>query len=235
MRSPTIAAIVLVIICGPAIAQPAHRAEATLTVRGQGEAMVAPDHATLTAEVVTKGKSIDTATAAHRARAQRAASALRDMKKDGLSVERSVFRLNEIRTPPRPNASQGRGEPEYQAVTSFELKSTRLEKIDGTVTALAATGLFEIRNLRFGIDEKNPGMKAARKNAVDDARDRAMTYAQAAGVQLGEILRIDDTETRGPRMFAVSAPMAHGVEVVPPETLTLSASVTMTWRIVAKP
>jgi hypothetical protein len=78
-------------------------------------------------------------------------------------------------------------------------------------------------------------MKAARKNAVDDARDRAMTYAEAAGVQLGEILRIDDTDSRGPRAFAVSAPVMGGVQVVPPETLALSASVTMTWRIVAKP
>jgi uncharacterized protein YggE len=189
----------------------------------------------MTVEVVTKGKSLDAATAAHRARAQRAVDALRDMKKDGLEIERSVFRLNEVRPTPRPSANQGRVETEYRATTTFELKSTRLDKIDGTVTALAATGLFEVRNLRFGIDEKSPGMKAARKNAVDDARDRATTYADAAGVQLGDILRIDDTESRGPRAFAVSAPTMRGVQVVPPETLALSASVTMTWWIVAKP
>ena len=235
MRSPIIAAVILTIFCGPAAAQPAARSEATLTVRGQGEAKVAPDHANVTVEVVTKGKNLDAATAAHRPRAQRAANALRDMTSDGLEIERSVFRLNEVRHSPGPGTNQGRGEAEYQAVTAFELKSKRLDKIDGTITALAATGLFEVRNLRFGIDEKSPGMKAARKNAVDDARDRATTYAEAAGVQLAEILRIDDTESRGPRAFAVSAPMMRGVQVVPPETLTLSASVTMTWRMVAKP
>ncbi|MEX2034791.1 MAG: SIMPL domain-containing protein [Xanthobacteraceae bacterium] len=235
MRSPIIAAVILTICSGLAAAQPAARTEATLTVRGQGEVKVAPDHANMTVEVVTKGKSLDAATAAHRARAQRAADALRDMKKDGLEIERSVFRLNEVRPTPGPGANQGRVETEYQAITTFELKSTRLDKIDGTVTALAATGLFEVRNLRFGIDEKSPGMKAARKNAVDDARDRATTYADAAGVQLGDILKIDDTESRGPRAFAVSAPMMRGVQVVPPETLALSASVTMSWRIVAKP
>ena len=235
MRYPIVAALILTIFCGPAAAQPAGRTEATLTVRGQGEVKVPPDHANVTVEVVTKGKSLDAATAAHRTRAQRAAEALRDMKKDGLEIERSVFRLNEVHATPRPGANQGRTETEYQAITTFELKSTRLDKIDGTVTALAATGLFEVRNLRFGIDEKSPGLKAARKNAVEDAQDRAKTYADAAGVQLGEILRIDDTESRGPRMFAVSAPMARGVQVMPPETLELSASVTMTWRIVAKP
>jgi uncharacterized protein YggE len=235
MRSPIIAALILTICNSLAAAQPTARTEATLTVRGQGEVKVPPDHANMTVEVVTKGKSLDAATAAHRARAQRAVDALRDMKKDGLEIERSVFRLNEVRPTPGPGANQGRVETEYQAITTFELKSTRLDKIDGTVTALAATGLFEVRNLRFGIDEKSPGMKAARKNAVDDARDRATTYADAAGVQLGDILRIDDTESRGPRAFAVSAPMMRGVQVVPPETLALSASVSMTWRMVAKP
>jgi hypothetical protein len=152
------------------------------------------------------------------------------MNKDGLEIERSVFRLNEFRPSPGP-AAQGRGEPEYQAITAFELKAKQVSKVDGAVTALAATGLFEVRNMSFGIDERNAGMNAARKNAVDDARERATTYAQAAGVQLGEILRIDDTEGRSPRDFAVAAPMMRSVQVIPPESLTLSASVTMTWRI----
>jgi uncharacterized protein YggE len=218
--------------CGMALSQPA-ASEPTVTVRGQGRVHVAPDHANLTAEVVTKGKSLEDATAAHRSRAQRALNALREMKKDGIEIERSVFRLNEVRSPPLPGAPQRRDEAEYQAITSFELKSSRLDGIDRAVTALASTGLFEVRNLRFGVEEDNSGMKAARKAAVEDARGRAETYAQAAGVRLGAIQRIDDTDGRGPREFAVSAPMMRSVAVVPPEALTLSASVTMTWRIEA--
>ena len=231
MRNAIVATVVVAIFCGPALAQSTIRNEATLTVRGQGVAKVAPDHAILTAEVVTRGKSLDVAVAAHRTRAQRAANALRD----GLAIESSTFRLNEIRNPPRPNAGQGRNEAEYQATTSFELKSKNLEKIDSTITEIAKTGLFQVRNLRFGIDEKNPGMKVARQNAVEDARDRAKTYAEAAGVQLGNILRIDETEMHRPLPLAVSAPMARGMEVVPPETMTLSASVTIAWKITSKP
>jgi uncharacterized protein YggE len=231
MRSLIIAAVVLALSSSLGAAQPMLSSEPSLTVHGQGRVQVPPDHANLTVEVVTRANSLDAATAAHRPRAQRAVNALRDMEKDGLKIERSVFRLNEVRKPPRPAPAQGRDETEFQAVTSFELKTTRLDKIDSTVTALAATGLFEVRNLRFGIEEKNPGMKAARKNAVDDARERAMTYAQAAGVRLGDIVRIDDTESRGPRFFAVAAPVRRGVQVIPPETLELTASVIMTWRI----
>lgn len=193
------------------------------------------DHANLTVEVVSKAQSADSATATHRDRAQRATNALRDMKSEGVEIEQSTFRLDETRPPPSPAGAPNRNNPEYRAVTTFELKMTRLDTVDKAVTALASTGLFEVRNMRFGIDEKNAGMAAARKNAVDDARERATTFAQAAGVRLGDIVRIDDTDSRGPREFAVSAPLARNVQVIPPETLALSASVAITWRIAPKP
>jgi hypothetical protein len=238
MRTPIMAAIVLMISAGSGMAQGSVGERAsivpTLTVRGEGRVEVAPDHAKLTVEVVTKGRSSEAAASAHRERATRAAGALRAMAKDGVQIERSLFRLDEIRPPVNPR-SQAQGETEYQAVTTFELKMARLNSVDEAVTAIASTGLFVVRNLRFGIDDKNPGLGVARKNAVDDARERATAYAQAAGVALDAIIRIDETEFRSPREFAVAAPMARSMQVTPPETLTLSAAVTMTWRIVAKP
>jgi len=234
MRTPIIAGVILILCSGLGAAQPAVPSEATLTVRGQGRVQVAPDHANLTVEVVTKGKSPGAATVAHRERASRAVTALREMQKDGLKIERSVFRLNEIRPSPRPTTTPGRGETEYQAITTFELRMTRLDAVDSAITAIASSGLFEVRNLRFGIEERNPGMNAARKKAVDDARERAMTYARAAGVRLGDIIKIEDTGLRGPREFAVQAPAMRSVQVIPPESLTLTASVTMTWRISGK-
>jgi hypothetical protein len=233
MRAVIMAAVIALAFGSLAAAQTSP-IEPTLTVRGQGQARVAPDHANLTVEVVTKAQTAEAATAAHRDRAQRAANALRDMKTDGLDIEQSTFRLDETRPPPSPGGTPNRGSPEYRAVTTFELKMTRLDAIDKAVTALASTGLFEVRNMRFGIDEKNAGMAAARKNAVDDALERATTYANAAGVRLGDIVRIDDADLRGPREFAVSAPMARNVQVTPPETLTLAASVAITWRIAPK-
>jgi uncharacterized protein YggE len=207
----------------------------SLTVQGQGQVRVAPDHASLTVEVVTKGRSLDAATSSHRDRAARATNVLRDMRKDGLAIEQSSFRLNEMRPPQVPATPPGRGEPEYQAITSYELKLTQLDKVDAVITAMASSGLFEVRGIRFGIDERNPGMNEARKNAVEDARNRATAYAQAAGVQLGDIVRITDTDARTPREFMTAAPMARSVQVIPPEALTLSATVTITWRIGAKP
>ena len=237
MRHLVAAAVLLTLAQGAAAAQPVADREPSITVQGSGRVQVPPDHANLTVEVVTKGKSLDAATATHRDRTQRAVNAIHERKDDGVALVRSTFRLGEVRSPPPPPGSgpQRRDDAEYQAVTTFDLKLAKLDKVDGAITALAASGFFEVRNLTFGIDDKNPGVNAARKPAVIDARERAAVYAEAADVQLGNIVSIEDTEQRGPQLLAAGAPMARSVQVTPPENLTLSASVTMTWRITGKP
>jgi uncharacterized protein YggE len=229
MRTVFWVVLALVFGAGAAAAQPADH-EPMLITHGQGHVKVPPDHARLTVAVVTRGPTLDAATAAHRSRAQRAVDALNGMKKDGLTIEQSSFALNEVRVPPRPNTQQDQEKPQYQATTTFELKLTRMDAVDHAVTAVAATGLLEVRSLRFGIEDNNAGLNAARKKAVEDARARATTYAAAAGVHLGEVFRIEDSGAVAPREFAMRA-AAPTMQVIPPQSLTLTASVTMTWRI----
>ena len=65
MRSLIAAVLVLTIGHGLAVAQPASDREPTITVQGSGRVQVPPDHANLTVEVVTKGKSLDAATVSY--------------------------------------------------------------------------------------------------------------------------------------------------------------------------
>ncbi|MGE3146523.1 MAG: SIMPL domain-containing protein [Pseudorhodoplanes sp.] len=233
MRSAIAAGLATFLLTLPAAAQPLLPERIpSLTVRGDGQADVAPDHARLTVEVSSTARSLEQATAQHRERADRALTALRGMAGNGIAIERSTFRLDQVRQPRVPEQAPRPGDIEYRAVTTFELKSKKLESIDAAVTAIAATGLFEVRNIRFGLDEKSKGLNEARRNAVQDARERAQIYAQAAGVQLGDIVEITDTEPRMLRPVAVEPMMARSnVPVIPPETLTLNAGVTITWRI----
>jgi uncharacterized protein YggE len=187
----------------------------------------------VTVEISTIGKTLDAATSTHRERVDRATAALRGMENTGLKIERSTFRLSQNQPPIHPNAPQPK--PEYQAATTFELTLSKLDAVDSTVTAIAATGLFEVRNIRFGIGERDAGLNAARKAAIDDARERATTYAAAAGVQLGSIVKIEDGGSGGPPELFAAAPAARSVGITPPEALTLSASVTVTWRITDRP
>jgi uncharacterized protein YggE len=227
----TIAAVLatfLLFQAAPSPAQPAGDRGPSITVRGDGRAEVPPDIARLSVEVVTRGKTLETAGSSHKERAAKASTALRALAKDGLTIEQSNFRLDQVR---QPVPQQGpRQETEYQAVTSYELKTKKLDTIDAVIAAIADTGLFEMRNVRFGLDEKSNALDMARRDAVADARQRAKVYAEAAGVQLGDVTEITDSEPRMLREFA--APMAaRGMQVAPPETIAATAHVTMTWRL----
>lgn len=225
--------LVLCLACTGASAQQSTARLPTISVQGEGRVDTAPDHAKLTAEVVTRGKTLEAATGAHRERATKADGILRGMENDGLKIEHSTFRLDQNRLPAQPGQKQP--EPEYEAVTSFSLKTDRVVSIDQLVTAIADSGLFEIQNLRFGIEEKNPAIAAARRDAVADARERAKTYAEAAGQQLGEVLEMSDNSARPLRDIAAPMAMRASMKVSPPETLSVSATINMTWRIVPAP
>jgi uncharacterized protein YggE len=235
MRIALIASAVLMLCSSPCAAQRVPTAQPSLTVHGQGRVEVPPDYASITVEVETKAKTTADAAAAHRERATRASHALRDMSNDGVNIVRSSFRLAELRSPPSPSNPSRSPDSEFQAITSFELKITRIDAVNDVVTKIASTGLFQVRNLRFGVNEDNPGADAARKRAVANTREHATTYAEAAGVRLGEILKIEDLENPGPVLFSAQPQPARSVQVIPPEGLMVTASVVITWSIVAKP
>ena len=126
MRSLLISVVMLKLSASLCSAQAAVNSERTLIVRGHGRAQVPPDHA-------TKAKSVEDATAAHRQRASRAVSVLREMAAHAVEIAQSTFRLGEVRMPPSLSSSR-EPEAEYQAVTTFELKMTRVAAVDGSIT-----------------------------------------------------------------------------------------------------
>jgi uncharacterized protein YggE len=237
MRSLLIAAIVLVACPRLGLAQaPSSLPTPTVSVHGEGRVEVPPDYANVTVEVETRGRTAAAATSSHEARAAQATSLLQELKPQSVEVVRSNFRLTEQRNQTSPTNPNRQVENEFLAVTSFELKMTRMDTVDAAITKIAASDFFLVRNSRFGLNDNNASADTARKRAVANARSKATTYAEAAGVQLGEILKIEDTEAQPPVMFAAQGPAAaRSVQIVPPETLTVTASVTITWRIAGKP
>jgi uncharacterized protein YggE len=219
----------------PAFAEaPAFDRGPVITMNGYGKSEAPPDYAALVADVVTTAPTLDAASKAHRARATRAAELLKGLAAKGLEIKSSTFRLNNVT--PSPVAGKPAPAPEFRAVTSFALQTRKIEAVDDVVTAVAASGLFELRDVSFALDERSKAVDAARRDAVFDARARATSYADAAGAELGEVLEISDSERPAP--FLRAAPMAAAAEqkmqVTPPETLAANASVTITWRLKEK-
>lgn len=222
----------------PALAQPAPpppHDRAAITVNGDGRSEAPPDYAAITADVTTVAPSLDVASKTHRARATRAADVLKGLAAKGLEIKSSTFHISN--TTPHPIVGKPAPAPEFRAVTSFSLKTRNIKDIDDIVTAIAATGLFEVRGVNFALDVRSKAIDDARRDAVADAKNRASVYAEAAGATLGDVMEISDSERGVPFMRA--APMAAAAEqkmqVMPPDALTATASVTITWRLKQKP
>jgi len=233
-RLPVTVLIALCLACTGAAAQQNSRLP-VISVQGEGRVDTAPDHAKLTAEVVTRGKTLDAVTAAHRERATKADAVLRGMEGDGLKIEQATFRLDQNRFAAPPGQKQP--EPEYEAVTSYSLETKNIAGVDQIVTAIADSGLFEIQNLRYGIEDNNPAIADARRAAVADAHMRAETYAGAAKQQLGEVLEMADNSPRPvyDREAPMQARLQSSMKVAPPANLSVTATINMTWRILPMP
>jgi uncharacterized protein YggE len=233
LMRPQIVLLALTLICTTsAHAQQAVDRGPSITMRGEGRVDAAPDHARLAVTVTTSDANMATASTSHRSRASKAAAVLHQQEANGLEIERSDFRLDRQQFGPMPGQPTPR--IDYQAVTTFALKLKRLDKIDEVITAIAGTGLFEMNGLNYGLEDMGKTLNEARTKAGKDALERATTYARAVGVNVGDVKEIVEGEFGGGGirpMAAMSSSGGRSMEVTPPQSLSVAASVTITWGI----
>lgn len=205
-----------------------------LTAEGSGQSQAKPDFARITAIVSAKAQSLDGAVQAEQESVARANTLLQSLASEGVEVERSNFSLASDR-PPYPRADAPQLPPSFTAATTFALKATRIDGLNGVVSKLASSGLFELRSVSFEVVDPRQPLDEARRNAVADARHRAQVLADAAGVRLDDIVTISDANA-APRIFAAAEIQATpSLLVIPPATLSFSASVSISWRISPRP
>jgi uncharacterized protein YggE len=233
------AALIATMLVGAAQISEAHAQttparESFITVAAEGHVNVAPDYAEFFADVVTRGESLEAATRLHTDRAAKATAALRALAKHNVSVERSSFRLEQVRGAARP-ADKKQASPEYRATTTFALKANQLASLNEVISAVAAAGVFEVRTVRYGINDEQRAIDDARREAVKNARRQAEVYADAAGVKLAEILEIFDGVAQNLGSEASLRAATPNVQVSPPATIPFRAGINIKWRIVSKP
>ena len=227
-------ALILAMVAGAAHAQTTPTRDTFIAVAGEGRVNVAPEFAEFFADVVTRADSLEAATKQHTERTAKAAAALRGMAKHNVSVERSSFRLEQSRPPARP-AGQKQAPTEYRAITTFSLKANQLAALNDVISSIAATGVFEVRTIRYGIKDEERAIDDARRAAVRNARRQAEVYADAAGVKLAEILEIFDGVAQNLGSEASLRAATPNVQVSPPATIPFRAGINIKWRIVSRP
>jgi len=188
-----------------------------IMVEGSGEAQAVPDMARLSAGVVTRGHSAREAMAGNAEAMGRVMGALR-----AAGIADRQVRTDRLSVTPVYDHSRTRAEPRapiaYQATNTVEVTVNDLGHIGSLIDALVNSGANQLQGVQFGIRDAGPLEDKARLAAVADARRKAALYAEAAGVTLGSVLRIEErgAQLPGPRMMA-AARMVQDTAVAPGE------------------
>ena len=218
----------LVLACSlslPALAADPH----TLTMTGHGEVKATPDTATVNAGVTTNAPTAAAALAANSARMNQLFDALRKLGVPDHNIQTSGFSVSPQYTNGDNNAP--RRLTGYQVNNEVGVRLEDVTRVGAALDTLAGAGANQMNGINFDIANPTPALEKARIQAVADARARAQTYAQAAGVPLGPIVSISEGggEAAPRPMFRVMA-MAAPTPVAPGEQ-SVTADVTVVWEI----
>lgn len=176
--------------------------ERRLTLSGVGEVFVAPDMATVSLGV---SSTDETASKAMRINSAAMAGIFAHLKQAG--VEPRDIQTAQLSLNPRWEQKGYNNNPPriigYAALNTLTVRVRDLGSVGTVLDVLTQAGANRINHISFGIQNPRPHKDEARRLAVADARNKAELYAQAAGVELGEIIQItENTGNAQPRAMA---------------------------------
>jgi uncharacterized protein YggE len=242
MRSFASAAFVFVVAAGAAAAtffltaQPVAAQDdppRIITVSGTGEATARPDQATVNLGVLSEADTAREALSANNAAMQAVFDQLAEIGIPEENIQTSNFSIS----PQYPPYRQGSNEPRriigYQVSNMVSVRFDDLDDLGPGLDAIVSSGANQLYGISFSIAETDALMTNARVDAVEDARAKADTLAEAAGVRIVRVLSISEGGASYPQpvMYArAEMAMDSSVPVAAGEQ-TLRVSVSMTFEI----
>jgi len=224
-----ILATAMALLAGPAGAAGTAKSH-LITVTGSGEASAVPDQARLSTGVVSEADTAAAALADNSRKMNAVFATLRKMGVPYKSIQTSGFSVSP-QYPPY-NSKEPRRITGYRVSNTVSVTLDDMTKLGPTLDALVRSGANQVNNVGFSIRNPKPLIAKARAKAVRDAKAKAQTIAQAAGVTLGPIASISESGATPPRPMMVTAMRAQAAPppVAAGET-TVSAIVTISWEI----
>ena len=244
MRTQIGAALIAAVLAGflggaSAPAQPYHHLEERLlTVSGEGIVEGAPDIARITLGVVSEEKTAGQALTTNSQSMDRILTALKQSGIEPRDLQTSGFSVEPIYSqPPRdydgsePFVSEIIG---YRVRNNIDLRIRDLSKVGSLLDQVVTLGANSISGPSFSVDDPKPLQDEARREAIADALRKGKLLAEAAGIELGPVFRIEEGYVQPPRPLS-DAPMMRmeAAASVPIEggELSFQAQVSVSWRL----
>jgi uncharacterized protein YggE len=204
--------------------------EGTITVNGHGTVTVVPDTAELSTGVQAQADSATAALDTVGSSSQDLVSTL-----TGVGIAADDIQTSGLSLWPT-YGDDGQRITGYQASTSVTATIRDVAHVGEVVDALKGSVGEEltINGISFSYDDPEAVLAEARAGAIANASVRAAQYAEAAGVEVGDVLRIIEGSVSDPivvREMATAAPAADQSVAVAPGSQELAADVTVTFEM----
>lgn len=212
--------------------------ERLLSVNGEGIVKGAPDVALITLGVVSEAEAAREALNENSESMNRILSALKESGMESRDLQTSGFSVEPIYSQPAVQDSSLPFEPKivgYRVRNNLTLRIRDLAEVGALLDQVVTLGANSISGPTFTVDDPTPLEDEARRAAIADALRKGHLYAEAAGVTLGPIFRIDEGYVQPPQ--PLGAGMLMRMEAAPSPVpieggeLTFQMQVTVSWRM----
>lgn len=233
MKFLALTALVALMFATTASAQTPPPADGSVAVTiGEGIVKRAPDRAWVTIAAESRAK---TPAEVQKLNADAMSAVMQKLKGVGLPAEAIRTAAYELR-PEFDYANNRQTLRGYVARNAVEVRVDDLPKLGEVLDLAVGAGATSVSGIRFDLKDRTSTEQAALQRAVADARAQADTAAQAAGMKVERVVRIEvhrDASMPPPRpMMAMRAEMTASAEPpMAPGEMEIKATVTITVAI----
>ena len=188
-----------------------------INVSGEGKVKVAPDQASISISIETKGTKAEDV---KKENDKKMDGILKFIKKSNIATE--DFQTQRISL--NPNYDYEKKKYSYIATQSVQILLKDLSKYDALMEGLVNEGINRIDNVEFKSSKMLQLQSDARKLAIKDAKAKAEDFVAVLGQKVGKAILISDNSQSyipQPRMYAMKSMAMDKSESAPRETLAI--------------
>lgn len=208
------------------------RGRDTITISGEGKVSAKPTLAQISLGLYTEGADVP---AIQDQNSRKTNAIIQGLKEMGLSE--ADMQTSNYSIQPRYDYTDGRQSIiGYSVSQNLSIKVRDLSKVGAVIAKAGELGSNQVNGVTFTIDEPSALQQAARAEAIQDARKKAMELANAMGVSLVKVVTFSESSGGNvpPMPFYRDAAVAQNAVTAPdiqPGELDVTANVSVTFEV----
>lgn len=203
----------------------------SMNVNGMGQVTLVPDIATINVGVHTEADAVTDALDENTAQANDIADALQTLGVESKDIQTSNFN---VYPSDRYDPMTGQIESTYFVVENTVTVTVRdLGSLGEVLTAVVNAGANNVYGISFSVEDREAAIAEARQLAIENAKAKAQTIADEAGVELGDLMSINVYGSSVPAAYydAKGGDYTESAVPVSAGTLTFTMECNLTYEL----